>query len=164
LADRERAPTPAERERVAPVSASRNGPVLRVRCTKDGAGNSVVLFWDDLIAPLAPGTACRAFLIAALRPLTHLCGVRADRQDASPSHTVWFAYMVDHIVDASERRGRVEIQVGSGCGAQMHRICPSTSPGGVSLHSPTEWLGRGFIMRLSAIHPAPYVSRTSGHL
>jgi hypothetical protein len=51
LTDRERVPTPAEPERVAPASASRNGPVLRVRCTKDGAGNSVVLIRDDLGGP-----------------------------------------------------------------------------------------------------------------
>src|SRR6266536_2019014 len=31
-----------------------------------------------------------------------------------PSHTDGFAYMVDHIVDASEPRGRVDIQVGPG--------------------------------------------------
>jgi hypothetical protein len=48
LSDRERVPTPAEPERVAPASASRNGPVLSVRCTKDGAGNSAVLICDDL--------------------------------------------------------------------------------------------------------------------
>jgi hypothetical protein len=34
LADRERVSTPAVPERVAPASASRSGPVLRVRCTK----------------------------------------------------------------------------------------------------------------------------------
>jgi hypothetical protein len=57
LADRERVSTPAVPERVAPASASRSGPVLRVRCTKDGAGNSVVLFCDDLGAPPAPEQA-----------------------------------------------------------------------------------------------------------
>jgi hypothetical protein len=57
LPDRERPPTPAERERVAPVSASRNGPVLRVRCTKDGAGNGVVLICGDffVVTSLKPG-------------------------------------------------------------------------------------------------------------
>src|ERR1700751_2358561 len=31
-----------------------------------------------------------------------------------PSHTIRFAYMVDDMVDASEPRGRVDIQVGAG--------------------------------------------------
>lgn len=41
------------------------------------------------------------------------CGVRADRQDASPQIQVGFAYMVEHIVDATEPRGRVDIHVGA---------------------------------------------------
>jgi hypothetical protein len=46
---------PAVPERVAPASASRNGPVPRVWCTEGGAGNSVVPF----CAPLAERTGKR---------------------------------------------------------------------------------------------------------
>jgi hypothetical protein len=79
LADRERVSTPAVPERVAPASASRSGPVLRVRCTKDGAGNSVVLFCDDLGAPPAPEQAAVFLIHSDLR------GLAADeRQTAGP--------------------------------------------------------------------------------
>ena len=39
---RARLPTPAEPERVAPVSASRSGPVPPGGCTRNGAGNGAV--------------------------------------------------------------------------------------------------------------------------
>jgi hypothetical protein len=42
---------PAAPERVTPASASQNGPVPRVRCTKNGAGNSAVSYWDYLPRP-----------------------------------------------------------------------------------------------------------------
>ena len=46
---RDRLPTPAEPERVAPASASRSGPVPRVGAP-NGAGNSAVSYW-------APGSS-----------------------------------------------------------------------------------------------------------
>jgi hypothetical protein len=80
LADRERVSTPAVPERVAPASASRSGPVLRVRCTKDGAGNSVVLFCDGSWRAACTWNRLPCFLIH-----WDLRGLAADeRQTAGP--------------------------------------------------------------------------------
>src|SRR5712671_2920792 len=45
---RNRLPTPAEPERVAPASASRSGPVPPGGCTRNGAGNGAVFYWGTI--------------------------------------------------------------------------------------------------------------------
>ena len=57
---RARLPTPAEPERVAPVSASRSGPVPPGEVHQNGTGNSAVFCWHDSAAARPQFQAQRA--------------------------------------------------------------------------------------------------------